>query len=69
MGLLRWLERKLFTGEVLRDYGTLGELTGVTVPYPKAGFRCRNKECSVSVVLIEVDSTTCRRGEKGATPR
>jgi hypothetical protein len=28
------------------------------VQRPKAGYRCLNKACSVSVVLIEVDSTT-----------
>jgi hypothetical protein len=32
MGLLRWLERKLVTGEVIRDYGTLGQLTGLAGP-------------------------------------
>jgi hypothetical protein len=26
--------------------------------YPKAGFRCPNKGCEVSVVLIEADTTT-----------
>jgi hypothetical protein len=25
---------------------------------PKAGYRCRNAACSVSVMLLEVDSTT-----------
>jgi hypothetical protein len=33
MGILRWLERKFFTGEVIRDYGTVGELTGVKGAY------------------------------------
>ncbi len=32
MRFLRWLERKLFLGEVIRDYGSLGELTGVGAP-------------------------------------
>ena len=27
---------------------------------PKAGYRCTNGKCSVSVVLLEVDSTTLR---------
>jgi hypothetical protein len=26
--------------------------------HPKAGYRCRNAACSVSVMLLEVDSTT-----------
>jgi hypothetical protein len=43
MGLLRWLERKLFTGEVLRDYGTLGQLTGVAAPGQISLLLCKRR--------------------------
>ena len=43
MGLLRWLERKLITGEVLRDYGALGELTGISAPGRVSLLLCRRR--------------------------
>jgi hypothetical protein len=43
MKLLRWLERKLFTGEVIRDYGPLGELTGITSPGQVSLLLCKRR--------------------------
>jgi hypothetical protein len=43
MKLLRWLERKLFTGEVIRDYGPLGELTGITSPGEVSLLLCKRR--------------------------
>jgi hypothetical protein len=43
MGLFRWLERKLFTGEVIRDYGTLGELTGGSAPGQVSLLLCKRQ--------------------------
>jgi len=43
MGLLRWLERKLVTGEVIRDYGTLGELNGVGGPGQVSLLLCKRR--------------------------
>jgi hypothetical protein len=50
MGLLRWLERKLFTGEVLRDYGTLGQLTGVATARQVSLLLCK-RHGQVQLVL------------------
>jgi hypothetical protein len=41
MGLLRWLERKLFTGEVIRDYGILGQSPGVAAPRQVSLLLCK----------------------------
>jgi hypothetical protein len=43
MGFLRWLERKFVTGEVVRDYGTLGELTGVSGPGEVSLLLCKRR--------------------------
>lgn len=43
MGILRWLERKFVLGEVIRDYGTLGELTGVSSPGRASLLLCKKR--------------------------
>ena len=43
MRILRWLERKLFTGEVLRDYGVLGELAGRPGPGEVSLLLCKRR--------------------------
>jgi hypothetical protein len=43
MGLWRWLERKLFTGEVVRDYGPVGELTGTGGPGEVSLLLCKRR--------------------------
>jgi hypothetical protein len=43
MGLLRWLERRFVTGEVMRDYGSLGPLTGVPAPGQVSLLLCKRR--------------------------
>ena len=43
MGILRWLERKLFTGDVIRDYGKLGELPGFRSPGQVSLLLCKRR--------------------------
>jgi hypothetical protein len=43
MGLWRWLERTLFTGEIVRDYGPLGELTGAGGPGEVSLLLCKRR--------------------------
>ena len=43
MRVLRWLERKFFTGEVIRDYGNLGELTGFGSPGQISLMLCKRR--------------------------
>ena len=43
MGLWRWLERTLFTGEIVRDYGHLGELTGAGGPGEVSLLLCKRR--------------------------
>ena len=43
MKFLRWLERKFITGEVVRDYGKLGELNGVNSPGSVSLVLCKRR--------------------------
>jgi len=43
MGILRWLERKLFTGDVIRDYGKLGDLPGLRSPGQVSLLLCKRR--------------------------
>jgi hypothetical protein len=43
MKFLRWLETKFITGEVVREYGHLGELTGVNSPGSVSLVLCRSR--------------------------
>jgi hypothetical protein len=44
MKFLRWLESKFITGEVVRDYGKLGELIGVNSPGSVSLVLCKRRE-------------------------
>lgn len=43
MGLFGWLERKLFLGEVVREFGSLGEDSHALVKSGTSAMLCRRK--------------------------
>ena len=52
MGVLRWMEHKVFLGEVLRDYGVLGERRVGFAKMKISMLLCRRKE-QVRLVVRE----------------
>lgn len=52
MGVFRWLERKIFLGEVLRDYGVIGERRLGFATMKTSMLLCRRKD-RVRLVIRE----------------